>query len=59
MHLGENYYLVYPEASLLVPMMLSLAEGLTSIHNILEFPHVIPADLECETIEYLGKHFQS
>ena len=44
---------------MLVPMMLSLAEGLTSIHNILEFPHVIPADLECETIEYLGKCFQS
>ena len=57
-HLGENYYLVYPEASVLVPMMLRLAEGLTSNHNILEFPRVIPVDLECETIEYLGKCFQ-
>ena len=56
---GVNYYLVYSDASVLVPMVLRLAEGLSSIHNILEFPRVIPVDLEYETMEYLGKCFQS
>ena len=59
LQLGENYYLVYSDASVLVPVVLRLAEGLSSIHNILEFPRVIPVDLEYETMEYLGKCFQS